>query len=76
MELTERKNPYSFGLNAPELNALGKWKASDFAAKMEEKGLGAFYKSHKNADGFVTLKDCSTKIIMWTITLLVSIRQD
>jgi hypothetical protein len=56
MELTERKNPYSFGLNAPELNVLGKWKASDFAAKMEEKGLGDFYKSHKNADGFVTFK--------------------
>ncbi|MCE2930027.1 MAG: hypothetical protein LW809_01390 [Vampirovibrionales bacterium] len=56
MELTERKNPYSFGLNAPELNVLGKWKASDFAAKMEEKGLGDFYKSHKNQEGFVTFK--------------------
>ena len=56
MELTERENPYSFGFNAPELNVLEKWKASDFARKMEEKGLGDFYKSHKNADGFVTFK--------------------
>ena len=53
MELTERKNPYSFGLNTPEINVLGKWKASDFAAKMQEKGLGDFYRSHKDADGFV-----------------------
>ena len=57
MELTERKNPYSFALNAPELNVLGKWKASDFAAKMEEKGLGDFYRSDKNTtDDFVTFK--------------------
>ncbi len=56
MELTERKNPFSFALNAPELNVLGKWKASDFAEKMHEKGLGDFYRAHKQDDGFVSFE--------------------
>jgi hypothetical protein len=56
MELTERKNPFSFALNAPELNVLGKWKASDFAEKMQQKGLGEFYRAHKQDDGFVSFE--------------------
>ena len=56
MEMSKRRNPYSFGFNAPEQNIYGHWNALSFAEAMKKKGLGHLYETVENEAGQLHFK--------------------